>query len=287
MKIILSRKGFDSAAGGYPSPYFVDDGRLLSFPIPEDEYNGIDTGRTYADLRYDNNSSYLDIMRQLGLKKFESIYAHLDPDISDTVLNNRTNEWRGLFGQSSSAQAHLKNKGVSRGDLFLFFGWFRDVVKTSSGYKYVSGTDKHIIWGYLQVEDIQKIEIKEEYELWKREHPHYYYRTREQNTAYIARKNLSFAPHLPGYGTFNYKDMLLLTSKGQKKRSVWRLPQYFHPSFGTSVSYHERLRDKSGTLVWELHDDCCILNSVGRGQEFVVEGNDSIIKWAEQLFEDI
>ncbi len=85
----------------------------------------------------------------------------------------------------------------------------------------------------------------------------------------------------------NYKDGLVLTSKGQKKRSVRRLPQYFHPSFGTSVSYHESLYDKSGTPVWELHDDCCILNSVGRGQEFVIKGNDDIIKWAEQLFENI
>lgn len=36
MKIILSRKGFDSSAGGYPSVHFVENGRLLSFPIPEE-----------------------------------------------------------------------------------------------------------------------------------------------------------------------------------------------------------------------------------------------------------
>ncbi len=36
MKVILSRKGFDSSAGGYPSPHFVQDGRLLSLPIPEE-----------------------------------------------------------------------------------------------------------------------------------------------------------------------------------------------------------------------------------------------------------
>jgi hypothetical protein len=286
VKIILSRKGFDSAAGGYPSPYFVENNRLLSFPIPEDESNSIDTGRTYADLRYDKNSSYLDIMKQLGLKKFEGRYAHLDPDVNAAVLDHRKNDWRGLFGQSSSAQAHLNNKGVKSGDLFLFFGWFRGVIKTANGYKYVSGTDKHIIWGYLQVEEIQRIEHRKDYEAWKLEHPHYYYKHREQNTGYIARKSLSFAPHLPGYGTFNYKNGLVLTSPGQKKRSVWRLPQYFHPSFGTVVSYHENLCDKSNNPVWELHDNHCTLNSVGRGQEFVIRGNDEIIKWAMQLFED-
>lgn len=284
MKIILSRKGFDSAAGGYPSPYFVDNGRLISFPIPEDESNSIDTGRTYADLRYDRNSSYLDIMKQLGLKKFDGKYTHLDPDVSATVLDNRPNDWKGLFGQSSSAQAHLKNKGVKSGDLFLFFGWFRDAIKTASGYKYVSGTDKHIMWGYLQVEEIQKIERRKDYEAWKNEHPHYYYRTRKQNTGYIARKNLNFAPQLPGYGTFNFKDDLVLTSPGQKKRSVWRLPQFFHPSFGTSVSYHKNICDKSNKPVWELHDNYCTLNSVGRGQEFVIEGKYNIIEWGKQLF---
>lgn len=33
MKIILSRKGFDSSYGGYPSP-ILPDGSLLSIPIP-------------------------------------------------------------------------------------------------------------------------------------------------------------------------------------------------------------------------------------------------------------
>jgi hypothetical protein len=285
MKIILSRKGFDSAAGGYPSPHFVESNRLLSFPIPEDEANSIDTGRTYADLRYDKNSTYLDIMNQLGLKKFEDKFTHLDPDVNPNVLNNRTKDWRGLFGQSSSAQAHLKNKGVKSGDLFLFFGWFRDVVKTSNGYKYISGTDKHIIWGYLQVDEVQKIKHDKEYETWKLEHPHYYYRNREQNTGYIAKQNLSFATNLPGYGTFEFKDDLVLTSKDQKKRSVWKLPKYFHPSFGTNMSYHESIYNKSNKPIWELYNEHCILNSVGRGQEFVIEGNDEIIKWAKQLFE--
>ena len=36
MKIILSRKGFDSANGGIVSP-IMEDGTLVSFPIPADE----------------------------------------------------------------------------------------------------------------------------------------------------------------------------------------------------------------------------------------------------------
>jgi hypothetical protein len=34
MKIILSRKGFDSSSGGVPSPIF-SDGDMLSLPIPD------------------------------------------------------------------------------------------------------------------------------------------------------------------------------------------------------------------------------------------------------------
>jgi hypothetical protein len=33
MKVILSRKGFDSEYGGYPSP-ILPDGRMIFLPIP-------------------------------------------------------------------------------------------------------------------------------------------------------------------------------------------------------------------------------------------------------------
>ena len=36
MKVILSRKGFDSSNGGCPSP-ILPDGTLLSLPIPTDD----------------------------------------------------------------------------------------------------------------------------------------------------------------------------------------------------------------------------------------------------------
>lgn len=279
MKVILSRKGFDSVAGGKASPHFVENGRLLSLPIPEEnDSNSIDTGRTYADLRFDDGSTYLDIIKQLGLNDFDNKYVHLDPDINPLVLNNRHTNWIGMFGQSSSSQSHLHNKGVGKGDLFLFFGWFRDVHKTQNKYAYIPGTNRHIIWGYLQVDEVQYIVPTKKYEDWKAGHPHYYYRKRDNNVGYIARKELSFAPGIPGYGTFNYKNSLVLTCPGQKKRSIWRLPRCFHPKCGTTMSYHENNK------LWELFDNYCTLNSVGRGQEFVIEGNEEVIKWAKQLF---
>lgn len=38
MKIILSRKGFDSSNGGQPNP-IMPDGTLLSLPIPDPDGN--------------------------------------------------------------------------------------------------------------------------------------------------------------------------------------------------------------------------------------------------------
>ena len=49
---------------------------------------------------------------------------HLDPDLVPGTLP-RPPDWLPAFGQDSAAASHLRNQGVSRGDLFLFFGWFR------------------------------------------------------------------------------------------------------------------------------------------------------------------
>lgn len=64
MKIIFSRKGFDASYGGYPSP-ILPDGRMISLPIPT-RYNA--PGIKYYTLRYDQDKSYFDLMKQLKLK---------------------------------------------------------------------------------------------------------------------------------------------------------------------------------------------------------------------------
>lgn len=278
MKIILSRKGFDSGAGGYPSPFFVKEGRLLSLPIPEEnKFYTTNTGRLYSDLLFKNDTTYLDIMEQLGMRGFAGKNVHLDPDINQNVLRDRKPGWKGLFGQCDAAQKHLINKGVQLGDLFLFFGWFKDVVKIGGKYKYVTGTDKHIIWGYMQVGEIDSINDTSEYESWKLDHPHYRNKNRTSNTGYIARERLDFNPEIPGWGVFSYNESLVLTDVDQKNRSVWRLPRFFHPSNGTKMTYHENQK------LWKLHNNHCILKSVGRGQEFIITNNDNVIEWAIDL----
>ena len=52
MKIILSRKGFDSSNGGIPSP-IMPDGTLISMPIPAKEkvsYTDIGSKEIYVIL---------------------------------------------------------------------------------------------------------------------------------------------------------------------------------------------------------------------------------------------
>ncbi len=117
MRIILSRKGFDSSYGGCPSP-ILPDVTLLSLPIPSKN-----DGVKYLELYYEEKS-YFQIIKELkpGTKIKEYYNCHLDPDIRDLKI---VNDWAPLFGQEGGAQTHLVNNNVCEGDIFLFFGWFK------------------------------------------------------------------------------------------------------------------------------------------------------------------
>jgi len=56
-------------------------------------------------------------------------------------------EWKGAFGQAYAAHNHLKNEKVSKGDLFLFFGSFRQTFRDSEALKWVSQHPFHAIFG--------------------------------------------------------------------------------------------------------------------------------------------
>ena len=53
MKVVFSRKGFDSQYGGMPSP-ILSDGTLLSLPIPSKEDNTKYAGLTWNGKSYSN-----------------------------------------------------------------------------------------------------------------------------------------------------------------------------------------------------------------------------------------
>ena len=119
MKIIFSRKGFDSAAGGVPSPIVA--GRPVSLPIP----TKMPSPLQFADLAGDVPALVADLTKG---KVAPGRNCHLDPDIDPTHCS-RQSGWRGALGQDGAAQGHLAKQQVQPGDLFLFWGLFRPVDK--------------------------------------------------------------------------------------------------------------------------------------------------------------
>src|SRR5690554_1987029 len=152
MKLILSRKGFDSSAGGVPSPIFPD-GRMVALPIPD----AASTIR-YRDIAHDG-ASLGDLVGQLTRGKVTpEDGAHLGPDLIPDMLP-RMPGWRPLFGQAGQAQGHLRNQGVGPGDLFLFFGLFRRVEPHDGAWRWAPDSRPcHVVWGWLQVGSVVAVD---------------------------------------------------------------------------------------------------------------------------------
>jgi hypothetical protein len=105
MRVIFSRKGFDSSAGKAPSP--IIDSEPISLPIP--------TGRR-SETTY-GLAGLGQIVEEITKGRIGAgDLCHEDPVFS---------KGRWVFGQTGAAQTHLKTNGVGVGDVFLFFGLFR------------------------------------------------------------------------------------------------------------------------------------------------------------------
>src|SRR5215472_2357007 len=234
MRIILSRKGFDSSNGGVASPIFPA-GDMCSLPIPEQSPAPL---KRYGDIwcgAQTLGSVVSDLTNgQLG----PNHKAHLDPDLDARAVRPRPPDWHPLFGQSGAAESHLRKQGVAPGDVFLFFGWFRRVEPDAStgAYRYVEGApDLHCLFGWLQV--ARRVPVQSgAVPSWAYNHPHwqdYQATPRERpNSVYIASEHLDLAGealHLPGGGLFGrVTSQLCLTAPGAS-RSLWQLPSWFHP----------------------------------------------------------
>ena len=97
MKLVLSRKGFDSAAGGIASP-ILPDGRMISLPIP-----GGNDNFTFADLNVPEISASA-LLSDLSSERHAITDAvHLDPDL-DRSIQSRLPGWRPALGQTGAAQ---------------------------------------------------------------------------------------------------------------------------------------------------------------------------------------
>lgn len=129
MRIIFSRKGFDSAAGGGPSP--IVDERPLTLPIPDAK--GL-SRTTYGDLGLGDHA-----WRASRGKYDASSHCHHDPMFC--------NDGTAILGQVGAAQGHLARQQVSQGDIFLFFGLFAGGGEASH----------HRIFGYLEIAEVIRL----------------------------------------------------------------------------------------------------------------------------------
>lgn len=253
LKLILSRKGFDSTAGGCPSP--ILDGRPLSLPIP---YRDRSPTR-FGDLADPLPQLVTDLTRgRLG----PGDLCHLDPDINPAALGTRPPGWRGAFGQVGAAQEHLRRQGVAPGDLFLFWGLFRPVERRAGAYVY-AGRPVHAAFGWLQVGTLWR--EAEDPPLAAAQpalarHPHGQPGWPANNSVYIASDSLTFAPGLPGSGLFARP--LILTAEDAPSPSLWQVPPWLHPhNGGPGLTYHPPARWLDGNR----------LRCAPRGQEFVAD----------------
>ncbi|MFZ4580840.1 MAG: hypothetical protein ACOYOB_20855 [Myxococcota bacterium] len=259
MNVILSRKGFDSKAGGGPSP-ILPDGTLLSLPIPSDDAD------CFAELRHGGHT-YAQLLEMLGLRS-ASGWCHVDPDLRHEV-KPRKRGWRGGFGQANAALEHLHGHRVGARDLFLFFGWFR-ATRWESGRLRFDGPNLHVIFGYLQVDSELALDGEHPVSAWASDHPHVVARRLDPcagDSLFIARPRLSWV-NRPGHGVFDYHPDLVLTKTGHT-RSHWDLPREVFRD--ATISYHPS--------PWRRG----YFQSAGRGQEFVVPHDSGVSAWARAL----
>ena len=263
MKIILSRKGFDDKNGGIPSP-ILPDGTLLSMPIPAKDDKASFDGLALNGIKY---SDLLDDLNPNGAYQ----YCHVDPDIRDNCRIHPVPGWKPAFGQCGSAQGLLANAGVSIGDIFLFFGWFRQIEEYKGKYRYVrkacrdfySYADLQVIYGYMQVGDILVGKASMTDYSW---HPHSAY-TDKNNVLYLPSDRLSLNPELKGYGTLNFRKDRVLTMEG-KSRAKWTHYPFLMPDH----------------VYGNKHNACNdALYYQGVWQELVISESDGLLDWVKAV----
>ena len=251
MRIILSRKGFDASVGCVPSP-ILEDGRFLSLPIP----------RPHGTYRYEelhpDGVGLGQVVHSLTKGRIgPHSRAHFDPDL-DRSSARRSPGWVPAFGQADAAASHLRRRGVVPGDIFLFFRWFRRAERVGGRFNYVRGAeDLHVVFGWLRVGRIVEPAGGSVPRGLER-HPHFDGRPRRDNIVYVAKSPSDG-------GVFRHFDERLRLTAPGCSRSRWRLPGWLLPEGRTPLSYHANPKR------WRRAGKWVYLDSVGRGQEFVLD----------------
>ncbi|WP_067732872.1 hypothetical protein [Novosphingobium naphthalenivorans] len=228
MKLVFSRKGFDSTAGGAPSP--IVEGVPVSLPIPARDRSRT----TFAD----RGLAGLVAQTTRGRLTGQDL-CHDDPMFADGLC------W---FGQCGAAQGHLAKHGVGPGDHFLFFGLFADPE---------TGERHHRIFGHMQVLAMGSPDGIERSAHWiapPRPHPH-----REGD--WPANNTIWFGP---GKTARHAPDALRLTVPGGPL-NLWSVPSWLRQR---GLTYHDKPeRWRRGGLLDSARRGQEFVCDIGRAQE--------------------
>lgn len=260
MKIVFSRKGFDSKSGGFPSPIFPD-GTVCSIPIPttlvQYDYSHIKCSYEREPIQEILNQLTNKLIKNGELKCCD--YAsnaqacHYDP------MEFQQEGYLAL-GQAENAEAHLRNQGVQEGDQFIFYGLFQPVNKTAGVWSYKRDTPPvHLIWSWMKIGRRFHVEreadlVREAYPFLDR-HPHL-------NAEYISRNRgkINGIYVSSNYQKFKFSDTRVLTdTKNYSGCSTWRLPICFNQP--DAFSYLKSFSAEGNDVVTKFR---------GYGQEFVL-----------------
>ena len=284
MKIVLSRKGFDSSYGGVASP-ILPDGRMVSLPIPERRGAITTASRTYGQIHAGNVSAGALVHALTRGAIGPQDAAHLDPDLDAGSIRPRPRGWRPAFGQTGAAASHLRNQGVGPGDIFLFFGWFREAVEPMPGrFQWKVGSDDiHACFGYLQIAARWPAVPRSTLPKWLAGHPHHkpvpYGAVDDIYTA-TDRLNLPGGRvDRPGGGLLgSYQPKYRLTAPG-RTRSIWQLPAWFHPLPLVPLTGH------TAPQRWVPSATGVLLQTICQGQEFVLDSEQypQALDWVAEI----
>ena len=235
MKLILSRKGFDSSNGGGPSP--IIDGRLVPLPIP----GGYRSKTRYLDIGFG------PIVERVTSGRIQGRYhCHYDPMFEDG---------RCAFGQVNASQSHLDNQKVGVGDLFLFWGLYQPFPRLGGKRAGMH----HRIFGCLQVEDVRPLGAipgpEDQPDGFTHRHPHTLGTWGPNNTLYLGSGHITSAA----------TDELRLTAPGEKRPSAWKVPRFLRE---VRMTYHD---DPKRWRACRDDPKSCHVLAVPRGQEFVCD----------------